>query len=364
MKKTIKALSKLNRSDLIAIVSMISVLAVTAAIGLSGVASDNPDDIECQMRTGNVPQGKYQLLDTESYSAHAGTEAEAEEGEPEGEQEEAEEEEGEPEGEQEEAEAEEGEPEGEQEEAEEEEGEPEGEQEEAEEEEGEPEGEQEEAEAEEGEPEGEQEEAEAEEGEPEGEQEEAEAEEGEPEGEQEEAEAEEGEPEGEQEEAEAEEGEPEGEQEEAEAECNGNKVLICHVPPGNTSNRHEICVSPSAVDTHLANGDYLGPCCPDDDEGVTVGIYVTLQGNNRPEPQGWEVSVSVGFYPPNSDDAQLASGEGNACYYFTGQTSAVNTGNGLRAYFECPDLIASGTYDITTTSNTTLLNVKRNVYIE
>lgn len=41
-----------------------------------------------------------------------------------------------------------------------------------------------------------------------------------------------------------------------------DKVLICHVPPGNPENRHEIFVSPSAVPAHLAHGDNLGPCRP------------------------------------------------------------------------------------------------------
>jgi hypothetical protein len=41
--------------------------------------------------------------------------------------------------------------------------------------------------------------------------------------------------------------------------CN-QKVLICHIPPGNPENRHTICVSINAVPAHLAHGDYLGPC--------------------------------------------------------------------------------------------------------
>ncbi|MCO6491481.1 MAG: thrombospondin type 3 repeat-containing protein [Phaeodactylibacter sp.] len=41
---------------------------------------------------------------------------------------------------------------------------------------------------------------------------------------------------------------------------NGNKVTICHVPPGNPANANILCVSPNAVPAHLAHGDYLGPC--------------------------------------------------------------------------------------------------------
>lgn len=39
-----------------------------------------------------------------------------------------------------------------------------------------------------------------------------------------------------------------------------DKVLICHVPPGNPGNRHEISVSSSAVPAHLGHGDYVGHC--------------------------------------------------------------------------------------------------------
>lgn len=38
------------------------------------------------------------------------------------------------------------------------------------------------------------------------------------------------------------------------------KVVICHIPPGNPGNAHTISVSPNAVPAHLAHGDTLGPC--------------------------------------------------------------------------------------------------------
>lgn len=41
--------------------------------------------------------------------------------------------------------------------------------------------------------------------------------------------------------------------------CN-NKVLICHIPPGNPNNPQTLCVAPSAVPAHLAHGDVLGSC--------------------------------------------------------------------------------------------------------
>ena len=38
------------------------------------------------------------------------------------------------------------------------------------------------------------------------------------------------------------------------------KVTICHIPPGNPENEHEITVSLSAVPAHLAHGDHLFTC--------------------------------------------------------------------------------------------------------
>lgn len=45
---------------------------------------------------------------------------------------------------------------------------------------------------------------------------------------------------------------------------NNQKVLICHIPPGNPANAHTICVSPNAVNAHLngnnSHNDFLGDC--------------------------------------------------------------------------------------------------------
>ena len=39
-----------------------------------------------------------------------------------------------------------------------------------------------------------------------------------------------------------------------------DKVIICHIPPGNPDNAHEIEVSVNAVPAHLAHGDNVGSC--------------------------------------------------------------------------------------------------------
>ena len=38
------------------------------------------------------------------------------------------------------------------------------------------------------------------------------------------------------------------------------KVVVCHVPPGNPGNAQTISIGESAVAAHLAHGDYLGEC--------------------------------------------------------------------------------------------------------
>lgn len=45
------------------------------------------------------------------------------------------------------------------------------------------------------------------------------------------------------------------------------KVVVCHVPPGNPDNAHEITVGAPAVPAHLAHGDEVGECGGDDDDG-------------------------------------------------------------------------------------------------
>ncbi len=45
------------------------------------------------------------------------------------------------------------------------------------------------------------------------------------------------------------------------------KVVVCHIPPGNPENAHEIVISSNAVPAHLAHGDKLEPCsCTCNDE--------------------------------------------------------------------------------------------------
>ncbi|MBZ0326974.1 MAG: hypothetical protein K8F54_05170 [Altibacter sp.] len=42
----------------------------------------------------------------------------------------------------------------------------------------------------------------------------------------------------------------------------GDKIAICHIPPGNPANAHTIVISVNALPAHLAHGDAIGQCNP------------------------------------------------------------------------------------------------------
>lgn len=96
--------------------------------------------------------------------------------------------------------------------------------------------------------------------------------------------------------------------------------------------------------------------------GTMVKVYVTLQGGGRPSPAGWEVPLNIGFYPSGSPDNWFLN-PGSANYYFPGTATAEWINGGTKATVTVGP-VASGTYDITADSSTTLLNVKKGVHIE
>jgi hypothetical protein len=80
-----------------------------------------------------------------------------------------------------------------------------------------------------------------------------------------------------------------------------------------------------------------------------IDIYVILQGDNRPEPQGWQIPLTVRFFEPGTD-VNL--------YEYVVTTSKSNRYAVGQVWGVPPD-----TYDITVKSQHTMLNVKRNVMV-
>jgi hypothetical protein len=70
----------------------------------------------------------------------------------------------------------------------------------------------------------------------------------------------------------------------------GEKVTICHYPPGNSDNPHTISVNESTLDEHLAHGDQLGECpCPATPCPASVKV---VNGESEPIPVKGETTVS------------------------------------------------------------------------
>jgi hypothetical protein len=57
---------------------------------------------------------------------------------------------------------------------------------------------------------------------------------------------------------------------------NNNKVLVCHIPPGNPDNAHTICISANGVPAHLAHGCVLGACAPAPSDSLAGGGLVEI----------------------------------------------------------------------------------------
>jgi hypothetical protein len=79
---------------------------------------------------------------------------------------------------------------------------------------------------------------------------------------------------------------------------NNQKVNVCHIPPGNPSNAHNICISVNAVETHFDNhGDLIGSCsntCRATNPSVAappacVDLTVTVSTDDFASETSWEI---------------------------------------------------------------------------
>ncbi|HRO98663.1 MAG TPA: hypothetical protein PLN54_04455 [Flavobacteriales bacterium] len=73
---------------------------------------------------------------------------------------------------------------------------------------------------------------------------------------------------------------------------NNNKVLVCHIPPGNPANAHTICISENGVPAHLAHGCVLGACAPPAGPD-SLGTEGELQIRVSPNPMSERATAVV-----------------------------------------------------------------------
>lgn len=80
----------------------------------------------------------------------------------------------------------------------------------------------------------------------------------------------------------------------------GQKITICHLPPGNPGNAHAITVDVHAWPAHEAHGDTMGTCPavpnPDAEEtggaAPVAGIFTVELCDGRHGERGREIEVS------------------------------------------------------------------------
>ena len=105
------------------------------------------------------------------------------------------------------------------------------------------------------------------------------------------------------------------------------RVELCHIPPGKSQNRHSITVGASAVDAHLAHGDYLGPC-----REVVLDLALSQLCSDAPadvrrwqihNPNGFEVAVTWTLV--ETGQTATATAPPGDSYFFTGSAPESNT---------------------------------------
>jgi len=117
----------------------------------------------------------------------------------------------------------------------------------------------------------------------------------------------------------------------------------------------------SSSTNYQLTGGFLSIMPIETGTGNMVKVYVTLQGDNRPSPEGWEVPLNIGFYEKDSS-YQAILNPGSAIYYFPGTATAEWYDGGTKATVTVGP-VADGEYDVTADSNTTLLNLRRHVLV-
>jgi len=84
----------------------------------------------------------------------------------------------------------------------------------------------------------------------------------------------------------------------------GNKVKVCHVPPGNPDSFHTITVSENALQAHLSHGDLAGSCFANAEALCDDGNACTIDGMDP------DTETCLADHPPvDCDDSNLCTND-------------------------------------------------------
>lgn len=106
-----------------------------------------------------------------------------------------------------------------------------------------------------------------------------------------------------------------------------DRVELCHIPPGNPQNRHNITVGSSAVATHLAHGDYLGQCR----DAVSDLTLAQSCWDAPADVRRWQIQnpnafgVSVTWTQSETSQTATVTAPPGESYFFTDAVAGTNT---------------------------------------
>ena len=117
-----------------------------------------------------------------------------------------------------------------------------------------------------------------------------------------------------------------------------DKVCLCHIPPGNPSNAHQICVGAPAVNAHLGHGDTLGECPSRTCGGESGASCGENQFCQRPAGECSETAPGLCVDTPNCCSGTAAPVCGcdgvtyqNECFAATAGVNGASEGEGAGA---------------------------------
>jgi len=132
-----------------------------------------------------------------------------------------------------------------------------------------------------------------------------------------------------------------------------DKVCLCHIPPGNPSNAHQICVGAPAVNAHLGHGDVLGEC-PTTNPTTCGGAGDASCGANqfcqRPAGQCSETAQGVCVDTPACCSGASAPVCGCDGVTYQNECFAATAGVTVASQGECPE-VCGGAAGITCTES-------------
>ena len=129
-----------------------------------------------------------------------------------------------------------------------------------------------------------------------------------------------------------------------------DKVVICHIPPGNPDNKHTITIGAPAVKAHLSHGDVL-EACP---SGVPPGNETNPPGNETIPPGNQTTNLTLTILSPQNITYNVTeipitlSSNGDNIWYI------INSGNATAYNSSINQLFEEGTNTLTAFANNTL----------